>query len=209
MVGDKIVGFDIEVIRAVAIELERELVIKNLDFTGLLNSLLNNNVDIVIAGLSKTDERASKVEFSESYTSGKIAALHKGQSQIASVNDLLGKVIGVQFGTTWENMIRSLASKHDNVIIRSLSNNITLVEELRSGSVDVVIMEDTQVKNFVNRYPELRFIVFDEQNYEFAIAAPKGSSVLLDINRALLKLNSTGKLERLKSQWLGADSNDK
>lgn len=198
----KIVGFDIDLAAEIAKELNQELVVKNLDFPSLLPALLSYNVDAVIAAVTVTPERLNNVDFSESYTSSEMAIIYKDGSAISSSEELQKKIIGVQFGTTWETFANELIEGSDGGRVKSLSNNISLIQELNNGNLDIVIMEKLQADKFISKYPELKYLPIPETSSEFAIALPKGSELTEKVNNIIGKLKASGFLAQLKSKWL-------
>jgi polar amino acid transport system substrate-binding protein len=198
----KIVGLDIDIIEAIAKEMGKKLVIKNFDFPGLLPALSSRSVDVVIAALTVTEERKTKIDFSTGYISSGMAILSRKDEKISSINDLEGKTLGVLMGTTWESYAKELSSKISNIRIRSLSNNLILVEELKTGSIDGVIMEELQVNIFMANVPNLEKFSLQDTKGEFAIALPKDSPLTQPMDEAIKKLQSNGILNNLKAKWL-------
>jgi ABC-type amino acid transport substrate-binding protein len=198
----KIVGFDIDLAEEIAKELDQELVIKNLDFPGLLPALLSGNVDAVIAALTVTPDRLNNVDFSESYIGTEMAVLYKDGMVINSNEDLQKKTIGVQFGTTWEDYAKQLVEDTQGGRIKSLSNNLTLIQELNNSNVDIVIMEKQQVEKFTAKYSDLKSLAIPETRSDFAIAFSKDSELTEKVNRIIQKLKATGFLAQLQSKWL-------
>lgn len=199
--GGKVVGLDIDIIEAIGHRLGKKIVIKNLDLHGLLAALTSKNVDLVIAALSITKERQAKVDFSIPYTSGTIAVLYRKDSGFKDLNDLQEKYIGAQFGTTWEQIAQDL-SKKLNLRVHSLSNNLMLVEELKSKVIDAIIFEEAQTEKFIANNPELASFSLRQFSSEFAIALPKGSDLTNNINEAIKALNEDGTLDNIRKKWL-------
>jgi len=198
----KVVGLDIDVINAIGKELGRKIIVKNLDFPALLPSLSTKSVDLVIAALTMSDERKMHIDFSDGYSSTIMAMMFKKSDNFKSLTDLHGKVIGVQSGTTWEAYANDLATKFPDIRVRALSNNLVLIEELKVGSVDAIIMEEMQVRKFKQNVENLiSFSLVDTQG-EFAIAFPKGSELASIVNTAIKQLKDSGVLRDIKEKWL-------
>ncbi|MGV2432821.1 MAG UNVERIFIED_CONTAM: ABC transporter substrate-binding protein [Rickettsiaceae bacterium] len=198
----KIVGLDIDIIREIGNSIGKKIVIKNLDFPGLLPALTSKNVDLIIAGITVTDERKKKVDFSKGYISTEMAILYRKSDNFKSVNDLTKKLLGVQTGTTWEAYAKSLTEKITDMRIRSLSNNLILVEELKAGNIDAIIFEKMQVLKFVENIKELDSLSLEDTKGEFAIALPKDSPLTPIIDKAIDKLLLDNKLQEVKDKWL-------
>lgn len=198
----KIVGLDIDVINAIGETIGKKIVIKNLDFPGLLPALSTNNVDLVISAISVTEERKQSFDFSDIYATSSMSVLHRRDDSIKSIDDLTGRVIGAQLGTTWEHEAETLAKTMPGTRIRSLANNLVLVEELKSGSVDAVILEDMQSAKFVENSPTLTSFKLPDAKSSFAIVFPKESKLKEEINKAIEELKSKGKLAAFKKNWI-------
>ena len=198
----KVVGMDIDVINAIGKELGKKIVIKNFDFPGLLPALSTNNVDLVIAALTVTDERKEHIDFSTAYASSTMAVLFRKSDNFHSMKDLHGKLIGVQAGSTWEVYAKHLAETLSDVRVKSLANNLVLVEDLKASNVDVLIMEEMQVKKFIQNVDNLGSFSLEDTKSEFAIALPKGSSLTALINGAIKKLQDNGSLKQIKEKWI-------
>ena len=198
----KVIGLDIDVINAIGRELGKKVVIKNLDFPALLPSLSAHNVDLVIAALTMTEARKDHIDFSVGYASTAMAVMFKNSDNFKSLDDLHGKIIGVQSGSTWETYANELAIKFPDIRVRALANNLILVEELKSGNVDAVIMEEMQVQKFEQNVQNMGSFAIADTKGEFAIALPKGSELTMVIDGAIKKLNESGELKNIKEKWI-------
>lgn len=198
----KIVGLDIDVINAIGKELDKEIIIKNLDFPGLLPALSSKNIDLVISAISQTPEREKAFDFSNVYATSEVAVIYRKSDNLKSIDDLSGKILGAQLGTTWEQEAKIIAEKFQATFVRSLSNILVLVEELKSGSVDVVILEEMQVNKFIKNNPSLSGFKVPQLTSKFAIAFTKDSDLKDKINMVIDKLNSSGKLAEIKKHWM-------
>lgn len=197
----KIVGLDIDIINAIAERLNRKLVLKNLDFHGLLASLGTNNVDAVIAGLSVTPQRLEIVDFTEIYTSANVALLYRKGDNITKEQDLADKIVGAQLGTIWQQIADDFKVNF-NSKVHLLATNLMLVQELKSKSVDALILEEAQAKQFAANYPEFAYFSLKDKSSEFAIALPKNSDLKNQINEVIRAMREDGTLDKIKKKWL-------
>lgn len=195
--NDNIVGMDIEIIKEIAKYLDKDIEIKNMDFAMLIPALLTNNVDLVIAGISPTDERRKNVDFSDIYLTSNVAVLFKKDAAINLAN-LKDKILGAQLGTTWSNIAKSMSTH-----VKELSNNLILLEELKIGRLDMLVLEESQAKIFVNKYDDLKYSVIN-QSSNFGIALKKGSELTKTINEAIKKLKKDGAIEKVKNRYNNA-----
>jgi len=97
--GDEVVGVDMDIAKAIADYLGKELVIKNMDFKGALAAVQSGQVDFVAAGVSVDEERMKVMDFSVDYVdSTEVVVVNKENPMVSSIDDLDGKIIGVQEG---------------------------------------------------------------------------------------------------------------
>jgi len=200
MQNGEIVGFDIDFINEIGKFLGKKLEFRNMEFHSLLAALSTSNVDLVIAGLSTTPERLTRVEFSIPYISSEIGILYRKEDNFANYKDLKGKKVGAQLGTTW-NLIANELAKDNEFTITSLSGNLMLVEELKSRRIDALVLEAAQARKFIEIYPDLARFTDKNLSSSFAIAMPKNSPHKQDIDRAIKALQSKGITQALAKKW--------
>lgn len=198
----KVVGLDIDIINAIGEVLGKEIVIKNMDFPGLIPALTTGTIDAVVAGITVTEERKKRVDFSRGYVSTAMEIMFREDDNYARIEDFAEKNIGVQTGTTWEMYAKSLKERFPRLEITSLPSNMVLVESLKSGNIDAVIMEEVQVVKFKQKSKGLKSILLEDTQGEFAIATQKASGLAERINRAIDQLQLEGKLYPIKTKWL-------
>lgn len=196
---DEIVGFDIEIAKYIAKELGVELEIKDMDFDKLLGGLSTGMLDIVVAGMNPTPEREKEANFSDIYYESDHSVLtnKESESKIVSIEDLNGKSIGVQIGTTQEEFAQTEIKDAEVV---SLSSNPDIVMNLKTKKIDCAIMETSVVKSFVKSNEDLKIVedlAIDCGSDGVAIAIKKGNDELTQkINEILAKAKSEGLIEK-------------
>lgn len=196
---DSIVGFDIEIAKYIADELGVELEIKDMDFDKLLGGLSTGMLDIVIAGMNPDPKRAEEVNFTDIYYESHHAVLvHKDDaSKITKIEDLNGKSIGVQIGSTQEEIAKATI---DNADILSLNTNPDIVMNLKTRKIDCAIMEEPVARSFAKANDDLMVvegIAIDSGSEGVAIAVKKGNDELTEkINEILADAKSKGLIEK-------------
>lgn len=178
---DQIVGFDIELAKYIADELGVGLEIKDMDFDKLLGGLSTGMLDIVIAAMNPSPERLEEANFTDIYYESKHTVLiHKDNaSSITTLEDLNGKTIGVQLGTTQEKF----ATDMEGVEVLSLTSNPELVMNLKTKKIDCAIMEEFVAKSFAKANDDLMVvegISIDSGSEGVAIALKKGNKELTE-----------------------------
>ncbi len=197
----EIVGIDIDIIKAIGERLNKKVIIKNFDFNGLLAALVSENIDVAVAELSITPERAEYISFSNSYATAKFAVLYRLEENVQSIDDLHNKIIGVQLGSILEKTAEEL-SKTMNVKVHSLANSLMLVEELKAKVVDVIISEEFQNKKLQEANPNLASHTLEEFSSEFALGLSKNSGLITEINEAIDLLKKDGTINKIMKKWL-------
>ena len=195
-------GFDMALIKAVGEKLGVKVEIENMEFSSLVSSI-GNKIDVAIAGMTVTEERKQTVDFSNSYYDAvQYVILPKG-SELSTADDLVGKTIGVQLGTTGD----FIASDIENSTVSSYNKAVDAVNDLINGRVDLVIIDKNPALVFEGKYPDDVVALdgaqfgFEVENY--AIAMPKGDTALVDaVNKAVEDLKADGTFDKLVKQYI-------
>lgn len=196
----KIVGFDIDLAHEIAKKLHYKIYIKDMDFDALIPALHAGRVDFVMSGMTKTPEREKSIDFSLPYYTPTFAIVYRKEHPLQSVQDFANKIIAVQLGSTMENFLKEELAKTPMDII-TLTRTPTMIQELKVGRVDGVLIEESQAKQFLKKYSELDYSLIQETEDGVAAAFPKGSKLKAQFNEALIKLRDSGKLDELKKKW--------
>ena len=199
----QVVGFDIDFAEALAKKMGKELDLKNMDFNGLIPALSSGRIDAVISAVSETEKRKEHVDFSDVYNESLVAILFKKISLITDIKSLEGKRVGVQLGTSWEQILRQEIKKNPSITMLNMTNNLSLIEELKNNRISAVVLEKKQAEKFAEQYPEFSFFLMDDSNIsKFAVVLQKGSKHRKKINEAIESLRADGTLEILERKWL-------
>lgn len=105
--GDNIVGFDVDLAKALAKKTGYEIEVQDMDFNSLITALKSKQVDLVLSGMTPTPERKKQVDFSDVYYTANHMIVSKKDSGITSLKDLKGKTVGVQLGSIQEEKGKS------------------------------------------------------------------------------------------------------
>ena len=196
-------GIDIEVADAIAKKLGLELQVDDMDFDAALLAAQNGKSDIVMAGVTVTDERLKVMDFSDTYAEGIQSIIVPEDSDIASADDLTGKAIGTQRGTTGYIYCTDDFGE-DNVI--AYDDGLTAVQALNNGQVDAVVIDNAPAQEFVEANPGLKILDTAYAQEDYAIGVAKGNTQLLDaINGALEELEADGTLQAIVDKYITAE----
>ena len=196
-------GIDIETAQAIADKLGLELQIDDMDFDAALLAVQQGKSDMVMAGVTVTDERQNVMDFTDSYATGIQSIIVKEDSDIASVDDLAGKKIGTQRGTTGY-LYCSDDFGDENVV--AYDDGLTAVQMLNNGQVDCVVIDNAPAKEFVAANPGLKLLDTAYVEEDYAIGVGKGNTELKDaINTALEELKADGTLQAIVDKYITAE----
>lgn len=199
----KIVGIDAEIAQAIADKLGYKLEIRDMEFDSLLTAVDSGSIDFALAGMTVTDERLLSVNFSDTYATGVQVIIVKEGSSIASVDDLAGKTIGVQSGTTGDIYCTDEFGQ-DNV--KQYANGALAVAALNNGQVDCVVIDNEPAKNFVKANAGLKILDTEYAVEDYAAAIAKENTELLEkFNKALKELKEEGKIDEIIKKYIPAE----
>ena len=195
-------GIDVDTAQAIAEKLGLELQIDDMDFDAALLSVQQGKADIVMAGVTVTDERKAVMDFSDSYATGIQSIIVPEGSDIATPDDLAGKKIGTQRGTT--GYIYCSDDFGDESVV-AYDDGLTAVQALNNGQVDAVVIDNAPAKEFVAANPGLVILDTSYAEEDYAIGMAKGSALEDAINAALEELKADGTLQSIVDKYITAE----
>ena len=196
-------GIDVDTAKAIAEKLGLELQIDDMDFDAALLSVQQGKADIVMAGVTVTDERKAVMDFSDSYATGIQSIIVPEGSDIASPDDLAGKKIGTQRGTTGY-IYCSDDFGEDSVV--AYDNGLTAVQALNNGQVDAVVIDNAPAKEYVAANPGLKVLETSYAEEDYAIGMNKDNTALVEaVNAALEELKADGTLQSIVDKYITAE----
>ena len=199
--GD-IAGIDIDTAKAIAEKLGLELQVDDMEFDAALLSVQQGKADIAMAGITVTDERMAVMSFSDSYATGIQSIIVPNGSDIASPDDLAGKKIGTQRGTT--GYIYCSDDFGDDAVV-AYDSGLTAVQALNNGQVDAVVIDNAPAKEYVAANPGLKVLDTSYAEEDYAIGLAKGSALEDAINAALEELKADGTLQSIVDKYITAE----
>ena len=196
---DTIVGFDIEIAKEIAKDMGAELEIKDMDFDGLLAALAANKVDMVIAGMTPTEERKESADFSKIYYTATHGVVMKKDvaDQVKSFADLKGKVVGVQQGTIQADMAKEEVK--DAKEIKEVPKITDLMLMLQSGKVDAIVMEKPVAQSYAKTNDSIALTAIEakDETGGSAVAIKKGNSEFVKkVDKTIDRLLKEGKVDQ-------------
>ncbi|MBZ4665460.1 basic amino acid ABC transporter substrate-binding protein [Mahella sp.] len=203
--GDAVVGIDAEIAQAIADKIGVKLKIEDMDFGALPSALKSGKVDFIAAGYTITPDRQEEVDFSDTYFKAVQAiVVLKDNDTIKMAEDMNGKTIGAQEGTTGADLLRAEDSPYKDVTLMTYSKGADAVLDLKNKRVDAVVLDNYTSMALAELNPEIKLL--DEPAAppeEYAIAVRKGDTELLQtINDTLKELKDSGKLDEIFKKYI-------
>ncbi|MCL1067837.1 basic amino acid ABC transporter substrate-binding protein [Shewanella olleyana] len=197
--GDEVKGFDIDLARQIAKDAGKTLKIENMNFDSLIVALNSGKIDFVASGMTITEERQASVDFSAPYYEAtQVVLMNKDNDSIKSIDDLNGKRIAVQLGSTGDIMAKNYS---DNVT--AFNTGFEAVMELRNAKVDLVLFDSEPAISFLNQNPQLKMVELDFEPEFYGLAVSKNQTELLSqINTTLSNMKSNGAYDALVSKHM-------
>ena len=201
-------GIDVEIAGAIAEKLGLELQIDDMDFDAALLAAQTGKSDMVMAGVTVTEDRQTVMDFSDSYATGVQVVIVTEDSPITTLDDIEGKLIGTQKGTTGFTYASDTPENggygEDAVI--GFDNGLSAVQALKNGQVDCVIIDNAPAQTFVAENPGLKILDTEWVTEDYAIGVAKGNTALLDaINGALDELIADGTVQSIIDTYITAE----
>jgi len=202
--GGDIVGIDVEVAEAIAEKLGMTLEIEDIAFDSIIPELESGKADVGLAGMTVNEDRLKNVDFSDTYTTASQVIIVKEDSEIAGPDDLAGKYIGVQLGTTGD--IYASDYEAEGATIERYNKGFEAVQAMQQGKIDAVVIDGEPAKVFVSQNEGIKILDEALTVEEYAIAIKKGNTELLDkVNGALAELKESGELQAIIDKYISAE----
>lgn len=204
----KIVGFDIDVVSAIADKTGIKVEFVNTPWEGIFNALAQGDRDLLVSSITITEERKQSMDFSDSYFDAQQLIAVNADSPVVKFEDLKGLKVGVQTGTTGDEVVTKLLGK-DSTDIKRFESTPLALKELDAGGVDAVVADNGVVVNYVRNNTDSKFkTVADNDSFQpehYGIAVKKGDRALLEtINKGLATIKADGTYDGIHAKWFGA-----
>ena len=195
-------GIDIEVADAIAKKLGLELQVDDMDFDAALLAAQNGKSDMVMAGVTVTEDRQAVMDFSDTYATGVQVVIVPEGSDV-TLDNLGDQKIGTQRGTT--GYIYCVDDYGDDHVV-AYDNGITAVQALQNGQVDCVVIDRAPAQAFVEANPGLTILDTEYVTEDYAIGMAKGNTALVDaVNGALKELIADGTVQGILDKYITAE----
>lgn len=206
--GDKVVGFDVDFITAVAKEAGYTAQIDNVGWDPLFVEIGKKTADLAVSAITINDDRKKSYDFSVPYFASVNKILVPENSKIKTSADLKGKVVAVQTATTGQAAVESILGKN-NPNIKKFENNNLAIQELLQGGADANVADNGVLEYYVKNNPDQKLKVIEDKK-QFApefygILFPKGSKLKPEFNKAVNTLFENGTYAKIYQKWFGTE----
>ncbi len=203
----EIVGFDIDVVTAIAAKAGIQVKFVNTPWEGIFNALGQGDRDLVVSAVTITEERKGTMDFTEPYFDAVQLIAVKEGSKVAKFADLKKLKVGVQTGTTGDEAVSKLLGKTNTNVKRFESTPLAL-KELEAGGLDAVVADNGVVNHYVANNPGGKFKTVSDKEFvpeQYGIAVKKGNAELLaKLNDGLKAIKADGSYDQIYAKNFGA-----
>ncbi len=204
----EIVGFDIDLIKAVAKEAGYEIDIAHTGWDPIFVELEKKIADIGISSITINDDRKKTYDFSVPYFLSTNKIMVPEGSDIKDAEDLKDKTVAVQNATTGQEAVEGLLGKNSSQIKKFENNNLAILE-LKAGGADAVVADNTVIEEYAKNNPNDKFIILEDKDafaQEFyGLMFPKGSKLKTDFDKALNEVFDNGTYAKIYNEWFKVD----
>lgn len=201
---NEIIGFDIDLIHAIAEEAGLKIEIVDTAFDGIIPGLLAGNFDMAISAMTITEERKKSVFFSDPYfVSGQSIVVREENDDIKVSKDLVGKVVAVQLSTTGQFAVEKIEGVKK---ILKFPMVASAIQQVLNRAADAAVIDIPVARAFVANNPNapVKIVQGDFEVEEYGIAIPKRNPELLEkVNKALATLKENGRYDEIYNKWFG------
>jgi len=196
----KIVGIDVDILKAIADEMDFEVEWKNIGWEPVFQTIKNGETDIGASGITITDERKESFDFTDPYYESQLLIVVKEDSKIKSLDELKDKKVSVQINATGHMAAKKLQGEASTNIMAFESQPIA-IQEMLNGNVDAAIGDNAVVYEYIKAHPDQKIKVIQDDAFEkeyYGFMVQKGNKELLDkLNEGLKKIKENGKLKEI------------
>ena len=203
----EIVGYDVDIIKAVAQKAGVPIKIVNTPWTGIFAALNNGDVDLIISGVTINDKRKQSYDFTAPYFEARQLIAVPKDSSIKNLKDLAGKKIGVVNGSTGDDIASRQFGK-TNSDIRRFESTPVVISELVNNGLDAAIGDNGVISFRAQDHKQLKTVNDPSFPKEFfGIVVKQGNKALLDkLNAGLAAVKADGSYAKIYKKWFNADA---
>jgi glutamine transport system substrate-binding protein len=203
----KVVGFDVDFVTAVAKEAGYKVKVEHVGWDPVFVELKGKTADIGISAITINDKRKQTYDFSNPYFLSTNEILVPEGSPIKGGDDLKGKIVAVQNGTTGQEVTEKILGVNNSSIKKFENTNLAIME-LKNGGAQAVVADNTVVEAYAKNNPNDKLVTISDDNFPsefYGLMFTKGSSLKADFDKAIVKILDNGTYAKIYKQWFKTD----
>lgn len=202
----QVMGFEVDLAEAIAESLEVDIELVDLPFTELFPAAVSGRIDLAMASITVTDERLKTVAFSQPYYDSDQSLIVKVDGDINGLEDLMGKVIGVESGTTGELWINDYQEQYEiGEVMRDEGNFEAIMDDVASDRVDGYIADIPFALYYTKDRPELEVLERIPTGEQYALMFSQTNPLRNDVNAVITQLKENGSMAEIYKKWFGQE----
>jgi polar amino acid transport system substrate-binding protein len=198
----KQVGFDVDLGNEIARRMGVKLTFEAIDFRGIMAALTSGRVDLLITGMVYTPDRAQRIDFSEPYFDGGVAAAFGPDRPISKPDEIIGKRVGVEIGSAGDKYVRE--KYESRVEIKTYDTVFLALKDLENGRLDVFVGSVAPMRYIMRNMPTLKASETWDSRIQAVNTRKEDKDLLEEINTHLLVMKKDGTYNNLVSKWFGS-----
>ena len=199
--SDEIIGFDIDLIKTIGDKLGYDIQVQNMDFNSLITALQADKFDVVISGMTPTEDRDKVVDFSVPYYETEQYLIFDKEKGYTTPADVKGGVVGAQVSSIQEDLAKELGEANG---FKVESRNLIpeLIQELKTGRFDAAVIENIVSENYLAQNNDLAAFPIEVEDPDYkAVVFQEGSELKAEFDKVIEELTADGTIEELKKKW--------
>lgn len=203
--NNNIVGFDIDLAKAVGEQMDTKVVFQPIDWGSKETELQSGRIDLIWNGYTVTEERKQKVLFTEPYLANAQVIVTLKDSEINSLNDLAGKSVGLQAQSSASNALNNSEIASEIKDITEFKTNVLALQDLDNGRIDAVVIDEVVIDYYMTLKPDTYKVLEESLAPElYAVGVKKGNNELLEkVQKAMDEIIKNGTAAEISEKWFG------
>lgn len=204
----KTVGFEIDLVTEVASRLGKTVAFENIPFNGLFSAVQSGRIDIAVSSITITQKRLESVTFAQPYYDSDQSLTVTAASGLKSTDDMKGKVIGVDTGSTGDMWATANTDAKGFAEIRRYEGLAPAMLDLAAGRIDGYVSDIPALLYYTKDKPNLAVVERIETGEKYSMMFAKDVPLAGEVNDVLTALKKEGVIASLHEKWFGATPED-
>jgi len=198
------IGFEIELVKEVGARLDKSVDVVNIPFNGLFSAVQSGRIDIALSSITITDKRLRSVAFAQPYYDSAQSLTVLSKNPASALEDMRGRVIGVDTGSTGDMWTTSNQAKYGFSEIRRFEGLASAMLDLQFGRIDGYISDIPSLEYFIKDKPYFKVVERIATGERYSMMFAKGDPLVADVNRVIVELKQEGYVAELHEKWFGS-----